>query len=60
MPMVFTNLAFDQPPFPEYLKDFEADFIRIPNDLTDNLKSQITELKRFLRKDRPRDRWLSF
>ncbi|MFT7247091.1 MAG: hypothetical protein ACI82A_004474 [Candidatus Azotimanducaceae bacterium] len=58
MPMVFTDLAFNQPPFPDYLKDFEADFIRIPNDQTGNLTSQITNLKQFLTKDRSRDRYI--
>lgn len=58
IPMVFTDLAFNQPPFPDYLKDFETDFIRIPNDQTGNLKSQITCLKKFLVKDQSRNRYI--
>lgn len=58
IPMVFTDLAFNQPPFPDYLLDFESDFVRIPNDQTGNLKGQITDLKRFLIKDQFRNRYI--
>jgi hypothetical protein len=58
IPMIFTDLAFDQPPFPDYLLDFEKDFVRVPNDQTGNLKSQIEDLKRLLIKDQSRDRYI--
>lgn len=58
IPMVFTDLAFNQPPFPDYLLDFESAFVRIPNDQTGNLQGQTTELRRFLMKQPSRDRYI--
>ena len=56
VPIIFTDLAGDNPPLPGYLAELELPIKQIPNAMTGNLDQQILELKQHLHKLSRRNR----
>ena len=56
LPIIFTDLAADNPPLPGYLAELELPIKQIPNAMTGNLDQQILELKQHLHKLSRRNR----
>jgi hypothetical protein len=58
VPIIFTNLAMDDPPLPEYLRSLDIPMTQIPNANSPNLEEQLEFLKRHLSRFPRRHRYI--